>query len=268
MAGFKTLFLTEWSHRLLAAITGAVALGVLVTVLRDAALRTAVGLTVATAVGLIIVQAILGGLLVDQGTNTPWLWLHQGNAGAIMACLLWSLLVVVGLRPPVVAGRRGLMLLAIVAVLMSWSQLVTGALVAGSKGVEGGYIARDLLAIGNLWNADQGVGQNLMRNPGVAQWLHRWSAWGLTILLAVEILILWRARLGLRLRLVSQLLATFLGVQMLLGLASAAIGAQPLLILAHQATGMCLLLTSVLILFDVRSEPAEAAPQGQTVPSA
>jgi len=79
---------------------------------------------------------------------------------------------------------------------------------------------------------------------------------------------LWRRPAGLRLRLVSQVLATFLGVQMLLGIASGTMGAQPLLILAHQAMGMCLLLSVVLILFDLRYEPAVAADTDRSVASA
>ena len=264
-AEFKEIFLTEWGHRLLAAVTGLVALGLLVTVLRDGPLRRAIGIPYGAACGLILFQAVLGGLLVDEGTNTPHLWAHQGNAGMIMCCLLWSLLTVLALRPTPVPGRGLLLIGAAVVVILTWWQLVAGALVSGSKGVEGGYISRDLMAFGNLWQSDRGVGWNLSRNPGVAQWLHRWGAWLLVAVQVAYLVVLWCRPTGLRLRLVSQVLATFLGVQMLLGIASSTIGAQPLLILAHQAMGMCLLMSVMLMFFDLRYEPAVAAESDRSV---
>ena len=256
---FKVLFLTEWGHRLLAAFTGLVALGILVTVFRDAALRGAIGVSYGIAFGLIVFQAILGGLLVDEGTNTPHLWAHQGNAGVIMSCLVWSLLILLSGRSLPVHGRRFSLLVTLGVVVITWAQLVSGALVSGSKGVEGGYIPRDFFSFAGLWHGDMSVGWNLTRNPGVAQWMHRWAAWMVVILQSALMVHLWLRPLGPRLRLLTQVLATFLGVQMLLGLASGTLGAQPLLILAHQAMGMCVLLTVVVMLFDLRYEPAVAA---------
>ena len=89
---FRTMFLTEWSHRLLAAITGLVAAAVIISTLRHAELRRLAGIPLVGAGILIIAQAVLGGLLVSEGTSTHWLFLHQGNAGLIMSLITWAIL--------------------------------------------------------------------------------------------------------------------------------------------------------------------------------
>jgi heme A synthase len=89
---FRSMFLTEWSHRALAGFVGLLALACLIAVWRDRALRALVARPVSVAVGLIVVQGIIGGVLVEEGTSTRWLFVHQANAGLIMAALLWSLL--------------------------------------------------------------------------------------------------------------------------------------------------------------------------------
>ena len=92
LSEFRTMFLTEWLHRLLAAAVGLCALACLGTVLANAQLRRRVGVPVGLAVALITVQAVLGAALIGQGTSTRWLFLHQGNAALILACVLVAVL--------------------------------------------------------------------------------------------------------------------------------------------------------------------------------
>lgn len=253
-AEFRGMFLTEWSHRLLAALVGVLAAGCLTTVLRRADLRRTVGLPFGLACLLIVAQALVGGLLVAEGTNTKWLFLHQGNAGLIMSLLLWSVLRL--LQPEGVALQRRAALTAglLVVAIWTWFQLVSGALVSSSRHQLPPELHLGLGMLTSLWVTDAGVVWNLLDNARLHQWLHRWPAWALVVLLALAYVIAWRSHCGIRLRLALQVSATFVGVQIILGLATALVGANPLLALGHQAMGMCLLLSLVLALHDSRHE--------------
>lgn len=267
---FRAMFLTEWSHRLLAALVGVLTLACLGTALRRPALRRQVGGPLVAAALLILAQAVLGGLLVAQGTTTRWLFLHQGNAGLIMALLLWSLLRLLAPAPApaAVPRRRWLALLLHGAVAWTWLQLLTGALVASSRhGLPDGA-GVPLADLPRLWIAGAGAAWNLLDNARLHQWLHRWPAWGLAALLLATYLVARGSRCGVRLRLALQVSATFLAVQIVLGLGTVLAGPSPLIALAHQAMGMCLLLSLVLAMHDARREPADVpAPVGAGVPA-
>lgn len=265
---FRAMFLTEWCHRALAALVGVVALGTLVTVLRDRGLRRLAGVPLGAACALIAAQAVLGGMLVAQGTNTRWLFLHQGNAGSIMALLLWTLLLL--LAPPggapAVRRRPWLGRLLHLAAAGCWLQLVSGALVASSRHDLPPDLQVGLGALPTLWIEGAGLAWNLLENARLHQWLHRWPAWALTLLFAAIWLVAARSACGVRLRLALQVGATFLGVQVVLGLGAALVGPAPLVALAHQAMGMCLLLSVVLAMHDCRREPADL-PLAQGLPA-
>ncbi len=260
-ADFRYMFLTEWSHRLLAALTGLVAAGVIVSTLRQRDLRQRVGVPLTAAGVLIIAQAVLGGALVAQGTNTHWLFLHQGNAGLIMVCILWAILRLLDTsttRPTALfAGRTTLNVLVTTAACAIWLQLMFGALVAGSRHHAQGEVALGLGALPGLWQGAHGLAWNLLDNGWLHLWLHRWWAWSLTLLLAAVYVVAARTATGPRARLALQVSATFLALQLVFGLVSAAVGSPPLIVLGHQVLGMCLLLSVVLACHDVRHEAAE-----------
>ncbi|MBA3684340.1 MAG: COX15/CtaA family protein, partial [Planctomycetes bacterium] len=92
MAGFKRMFLIEWGHRFAAALVAIVAAGCLTVVLRKPGLRQRIGPVFAAACGLIVVQALVGGMLVKSGTATHWLFVHLGIAAIIIALIVWSIL--------------------------------------------------------------------------------------------------------------------------------------------------------------------------------
>ena len=250
LAEFRTMFLTEWSHRFLAALTGLVALAVIVTTMRHQELRRSAGWPLGLAGGLILFQAVLGGMLVEQGTNTHWLFLHQGNAGLIMAAILWAILRLLSSQQRPVPGRGTLGVFTLVAAGAIWLQLVFGALVAGSRPH----------AVGEpqLWQPARDLAWNLLDNGWLHLSLHRWWAWTLTAILVVTYFVAMRTPTGLRQRLALQVSGTFLALQLVFGLASAAVGALPALALGHQALGMCLLLSVVLAWHDCRYEETSA----------
>lgn len=269
LAEFRVMFLTEWSHRLFAALVGVMAAGCLTVVWRRAELRRLVGVPMAVMGALVVAQAVVGGLLVSSGTSTHWLFLHQGNAGAIMACVLVSMLrlLAAGRALPSAAARarrRPLTLVLGVAMVSCWLQLVIGALVAGSRNDQG-FSHWPLAAGPGLWEGPLGLAWNLLDNTELHQWAHGWWAYALTAMLVAGYVLGWRVARGgaggPRLRLALQVSATFLAIQLMLGIANALLGITAQLALAHQVMGMCLFLSVVLAWFDARHEPeATSAP--------
>ncbi len=253
-ADFRAMFLTEWSHRLLAAFTGLIAAGVLFTTLRHGELRRLVGVPLVAAGVLIIAQAVLGGALVSQGTNTHWLFLHQGNAGLIMICILCAILRLLDPSTVVQRGRTALTVVVSVAVVACWLQLMIGALLAASRHQVSFEVPLSLFAVPDLWQAQRGVAWNLLDNGGLHLWLHRWWALAITLVLLATYAVAARTPTGPRTRLALQVSATFLALQMVFGLVSAAVGSTPLIALGHQVLGMCLLLSVALARHDVRHE--------------
>jgi cytochrome c oxidase assembly protein subunit 15 len=265
---FKYMFMTEWSHRLLAALVGVLAAGCLTVVWRQPAVRRVVGVPMTIAGALVVVQAVVGGVLVHSGTNTNWLFLHQGNAGLIMACVLVSMLRLLAEGQPTVASadllrrRRLAQAIAIGAVLV-WCQLVVGALVAGSRN-DGQFAHWPLGAAVRVWDEQRSLLGNLYANTDLHQWAHRWLAWTVMTVMGLIGILAWRLRrlpaMGQRLRLALQVAATFVVIQMMLGLGNALLGITAYVSLAHQFMGMCLFMALVLAWFDARREPALPTP--------
>jgi cytochrome c oxidase assembly protein subunit 15 len=263
---FQGMFLTEWSHRLFSALVGVMAAGCLTIVMRARDLRRLIGVPMGAAGVLILLQAALGGLIIAEGTNTHWLFLHQGNAAAIMALVLISTLRLLHAGvPPLGAAerrrRRLLIPLATAALAVAWLQLVAGGLVAGSRNGSS-FQEWPLGAAGRLWIAGHGWQWNLIDNAWLHQWLHRWLAWTLVAALAGLTLVSWRMAMPLRYRLALRVALTFLGVQALLGVANVLTGITPAVSLAHQFMGMCLVMSLVLAWFDAQHE-SRLAEAGQ-----
>ena len=260
---FQRMFFTEYGHRLLAALSAVVLAGVLTVIFRDAYLRRRIGGPMAACAGLVVAQAVLGGLLVDQGTNTHFLFLHQGNSSLILGCILWSLLRLLDDARPQgttaeVAAPRSLRRLLGVAAIATWIQLVLGALVAGSKfNAPASGFGAWLQPL--LWQGDRSWASNLLDNAALLQGLHRIGAW---FLVSMMLLCYWRASrhdIGDRLRLALQVSATFIAIQVILGISSllvAGTGVGNALPLAHQLMGMCVFCSVVLCWYDARHELA------------
>ncbi|MBA2480886.1 MAG: COX15/CtaA family protein [Planctomycetes bacterium] len=262
LADFRSMFLTEYSHRLLAALVGVAMAGCLTVVLRHRDLRRRIGVPMAIAGGLVVAQAVLGGFLINQGTNTHWLFLHQANAGLIIAAVLWSLLRLLDGNAPKRAPRRtALHLCTLAAVVFTWIQLLFGALVSGSKH-SAAFIREFPTMMGGsfypaLWEPGRPLSWNLLDNAWLHQWMHRWFAWVLVAALIAAYALAARTPSGPRLRLALQVSATFIAIQIILGIANVLIGGSViavLLPLAHQFMGMCLFSSLVLALYDVRHE--------------
>lgn len=237
-ADFRSMFLTEYAHRLLAALTAVVLAGCLTVVWRRPELRRRAAVPLTGAAVLVIAQAVLGGLLVDEGTGTHFLFLHQGNAALILLGILWALLSLLEPEAPArpVAGPRLLRGTLVATLAAAWLQLLVGALVAGSRAgtAAGGFLDDQHLHL----------------------WLHRIGAWAIVAGLGLAYALASRGGAGPRLMLALQVAATFLAVQIVLGIGSQLFAGDPggaALPLAHQLMGMCLFVSLGLACFDART---------------
>jgi cytochrome c oxidase assembly protein subunit 15 len=275
MPTFKRMFITEWCHRFVAALVAVVATGALVVTLRHREVRQRIGGSYGIACGLIVFQAVLGGILVKSGTSTHWLFFHLGTAALILALVVWSVLRLVSrsaaIAPDLARRRRLFRRVIHVAIALVWLQLMLGALVAGSR-ISGhdGEVAGDFVTEwplmhhqvvpAFLWAGERSLGWNLLDNALLHQWVHRTFAW----LAVASVVAAWRcsrrASPGPRLRLALQVALTFLGVQALLGIANVVLATPILVSLAHLVMAMFLLSTLMLALHDARYESDAEAP--------
>ena len=258
---FKAMFITEWSHRLFAALVGVMAAGCLTIIYRRESVRRLVGVPMTIAGLLIIAQAVLGGLLVHSGTNTNWLFLHQANASLIMACVLVAILRILADGRPLLDAqvrtrRRPIMWLLPLVTIAVWAQLVVGSLVACSRN---GGTFRDwsLGAATVLWEQPRSWWWNFQSNPELHQWTHQWLAWSIVASSSLLLMFAWRQRQELpqRLRLALHATGAFLIAQMILGISNVWTGITPYGSLTHQGMGMCLFMALVLSWFDAWREP-------------
>lgn len=281
---FQRMFLVEWSHRLVAALFGMVAVACLLVVLRDGTLRRRVGVLFGTTCGLVVAQALIGGVLVKSGTSTHWLFVHLGNAALILSLITLTILRLLSPEAPLADDlrrrRTPLRRTLTAAVALVWVQIVLGALVAGSR--SSGYdnthfvttwpLMHDRVVPHHLWDSFRPVAWNLLDNALLHQWVHRWFAW---LPVGAVLVALWlsrRADPGPRLRLALRAAATFIAAQVVLGLANVFLAHPVLVALAHLVLAMFVLVTVVMARFDAAHEdaaqPAPApGPVAQGVPA-
>ena len=244
MDAFRTIFWWEWIHRLIARATGLVYALPLLVLWRRGHLPTRhlpAYLAVLVLGGL---QGVIGWLMVRSGLgDQPFvsplkLAMHLGLA-LIIASLLAALLVRRTLTLPPPPPR--LRLLALVTWALLWVQCLLGALVAGLRA---GWLCPTwpkMCSVWVPWDTLVAARWDVLSNPWVAQFVHRWWAVVATLAVFATAALIGRAhptRTGrpIAATLVGLVLAQFgLGVWTLLSGMSTSIA------VTHQAVGIILL---------------------------
>lgn len=271
MAAFRRIYWTEWLHRVLAAVVGLVGIACMVVLIKRQDLRRLAGGPLSGMVALLVVQSVIGGVLVFTGTSTSVLWIHLGGAMIILGMVLWTQLLLLhgdrpALPPPVTAQRRPLRRVAWLALGTTFVQILLGAFVAGSRhhGMSTTWPDFNGSWRPSLWDAQATLAANLLDNPGLHQFLHRWFA------AAVVAVVLWlvvaarRQVVGQRCRLALNLSVSTLLTQIVLGLLNVWHGAPVLIALAHLLTAVLMVCALVVALVDLYLEPTE---EGRTSPA-
>ena len=260
---FKTMFLIEWSHRAVAAILGIIALACWWIGRRHSEVTQRVGKKLGLIVGLIIFQAVLGGILVKTGTATQWLFIHLTVATIILSIIVWCILSLIqdSFKPigEELNQRRGALKIAVHATTgLLLLQLILGALVAGSRhhgfisdwpGMYGQFVPN------NMWVADKSLFWNLIENAVLHQWVHRWFAWIVVAALIAVFVLARKAPVSPRLSLALKVAGTFLALQVILGISNIFYKADSILIaLSHLLMAMFIIVSMVLAMFDLKYE--------------
>lgn len=236
----KTLI--EFSHRFLASVV-LVLIVVVVWRARKAAGRGSLVRRAAyAALGLVLAQAALGGLTVENNLDEVLVASHLGLAMLLLATL-------VGLawasaqpdRPPPARATGGMRALALAATALVLATIVAGGYVAGTEqeGVRGGVANGAHLACGTEFPGCLGGVLPFGRHGHLVdvQLTHRALVYTTTaVVLALLGLALWRRLFDRNLA----ILAAALAIQLTLGALNIWLGKESGLILAHLAVGTAL----------------------------
>jgi len=264
---FKTMFWIEYSHRFLAALVGIVFLALFVRGFKNRAIRKQVGPHLIFAAMLLIGQALLGGLVVKEDLKGELVAAHLGAAFYFFGALLWMVLKLSRVEGAIVRrGWRGISLLAWLATIFVFVQIVSGGLVAGSRA---GLVFNTFPKMGDFWippatalwsSVYQPGCNNLFQNQILIQFFHRWWAFlaaGLVIWAHVQAL---KIPTTPRARLAARGVGIFLILQILLGIGNLVMKAPFGMSLAHLVTGLTLFGLLVILTHEVRYR-YEASPR-------
>ncbi|MDP9189345.1 MAG: COX15/CtaA family protein [Actinomycetota bacterium] len=284
----NTEVIVEFSHRTLAAIVTALIVALAWVAYRHLRelrwpLRTAISAGV-----LVLVQAGLGGLTVENSLAEELVAAHLGLAMILIGVLLWisirARVEIAALAPdaspqaraltPQGGAVRGLKPLAAVAAGLLLCAIIAGGYVAGTEeeGVHGSgaNVAGAHLACGEAFptcldNRVLPFGESRLSDIHLT---HRVFVYGAT--LAIVLLLIVALRRGVRSRLLA-IAALLLFTQVLLGALNVWLGEHATLIVAHLVTATLLWSTLLLIgyRFALSPQPVAAgagsiAPRGQT----
>jgi cytochrome c oxidase assembly protein subunit 15 len=248
---FKTIYWWEWSHRLLARLTGAVFLFPLLFFLWRGAIPPGLRLRLWTIFGAGAALGAVGWWMVSSGltlrvsVSQYRLAFHLTLATAIYAAILWTARQLADQPLSMAPARLRFGALALAALLLL--QIYLGALVAGLDAglvfntwplIDGAFVpsSERLWFIQPLW-------RNLFENTLTVQFNHRMVAYAIWTLAMLHAYDAWRIRVGLSSALT---LAGVITLQAGLGIVTLLYQAPLPLALGHQV--LAILIFSVAVI--------------------
>ena len=244
--GFQHIYFWEYLHRLIARGIGTVLLGVLAVFWWRRAIPEGYGARAVLIFALGGLQGVVGWWMVASGlvhrteVSHIRLAIHLMTALLIYGTLIWTALDLFALARDPAAKPAKLTGLPAVAIVILAFQIMLGAFTAGLRA---GYAFASWPKMGEewfpagAWNAGQSMLHNLVYNPIVVQFMHRWWAW--MVLVAVVMVARFARKAGDR-----AAASTIIGlvvVQILLGIATLLSGVAIPIAVAHQAGATLLL---------------------------
>lgn len=271
LAGFKSIYWWEWSHRQLGRIVGLVwALGFFWFLLgrkiptgwtgRLVMLGVLGGLQ--GAIGWWMVSSGLTGRVVDVASYR--LAIHLGLAFFIMGLIVWYLAALRRGAQDMLQARRnrehGLNRLATVLIALVFAQILLGALVAGidaGRGyidwpmMAGQFLPTESFDYSPLWT-------NLFENPALVQFNHRMLGY---LVFALTLFLWWRSRSSplLATKKTVNLLTAFVILQVVLGILTVIYAAPVGIAIVHQIGAI------VVMVFALRVRFAAMYPAAQSL---
>jgi cytochrome c oxidase assembly protein subunit 15 len=247
LAEFKNIFFWEYVHRLLGRLIGlAIALPLLFFAWKRA-IPKGYGWKLGTILALIGVQGVIGWWMVASGlvarpeVSHIRLAVHLLTALAIFSACLWVALDLRRLAADGAARTARMPTVGIWALSLLFLQLMFGAYVAG---LDAGFAYNSWPKMGDEWFPAAApmltpAVRNLVDNPTVVQFIHRWLAWGVAAGVAALAFETFRRQRNVW----GVALIAAVAIQISLGIATLLSGVQIRLAAAHQGMAVILLAT-------------------------
>ncbi len=263
---FKQMFAIEYLHRLLAALVGIVFLVLLLQAMRSPPLRHEIGARLWGMLILLVVQAVLGGIVVKLDLRAEFVALHLGLAFAFFGLILWtSLMLFLPLQTAQARGPLWPYRLSWLALLLVYSQIISGGLVAASHA---GYLYNTWPTMAGEWipaweqlwaENTQPIILNFFKNPLLIQFFHRW--WAFVAAAAVFALLLATLRLPLshRARFGLRALGSIVILQLVLGITTLVTRVSLSFAISHLMVGLILFALLVFLTYELKGHAAKVA---------
>ncbi len=248
--GFKAIFFWEYLHRVLGRVIGmAFALPLIWFAVRRR-IPTGYGWRLTALLALGGLQGAIGWWMVASGLSERTdvshvrLAVHLVTALTILAGIVWTARDLRALAWSPLAKPAALTLGAAAALLLLFAQITYGAFTAG---LDAGYAFASWPLMGDaLFPAGVPMlapaATNLVDNPIVVQFIHRWLAFAVA---AGLLTLAWRARRAGHAR-AAVAVAALVTLQIVLGIATLLSGVEIVIAVSHQANAALLLIASVI----------------------
>lgn len=266
LATFETQFAIEYFHRFLAAMVGIVFLVILLRARKHPEVWAVSKKPLLTAAGLVLFQAILGGMVVKLDLAAAVLAIHLGTAYIIFAMLFWQALKLSRWDEQPRADYRKVQRFGKEAVGAVWVQVVSGGLVAGTGA---GLVMNTWPKVGDHWVPPMSVMwgdfytpaiANLWQNQILIQFFHRWWAFvvaGLVVHLVARAM---REELSPRGRLALRGTITVLVLQILLGIGNLLMKVPPYMAVLHLSVAFLLFMMLIIVTHEIAYAAPATAP--------
>jgi heme a synthase len=249
MSRFQRMFMTEYCHRFLAAIVTVLFVTIMILARRRPLVWQKIRGRLWLAAGVLLTQAVIGGLVVKFDLQPYAVALHLGTGFVFLSLLLWMSMKLSRDGQPQLARPR-IQFLAWGATHTVLLQVIFGALVAGTGAglilntwpLMGSYVVPPL---------DLLFSERMM----FVQFIHRWLAFvaaGMVIWLVARLIgkpMTMRGRIALRLA------PTLIALQLLLGIGSLLMQVPFWMAFSHLAVGLWLFITVLVITHETAYAP-------------
>jgi heme A synthase len=247
---FEFHVLIEWCHRLVALLVGVMLLATALWVWAHAETRARLGALAGLAIALYFAQALLGALTVWKLLSPAMVSSHLAVGTLLFATLLTLGLTARAEAVPEGAGvteprPAGLLPLAALATLWTWGQIVLGGVVSSTHA---GLACPD-------WPTCYGRWLPPWDGPAALQMAHRFSAYGLFVVILLTALCARRAG-DARVAASASMALGQAAFQLLLGIANVMLGTPVWLSVLHLGTAAAILALNVVTLFEAARLPA------------
>jgi len=265
LEGFKSIYFWEYLHRLLARAIGTVLAIVMAVAWYKRAIPKGYGWRMVAIFVLGGLQGVIGWWMVYSGLSARTevshirLATHLIAALIIFAALIWTALDLFRLDRDPDSRPARLTLLGAAALLTLGLQIMLGAFVAGLRA---GYAFASWPRMGDAWfpaggwSGQSSLLHNLVDNPIVVQFVHRWWAW----IAAAAALLLAREAKSRGAKGSVHAVATFIALQIGLGIATLMTGVALPIAVAHQAVAALLLASLVAAAHRSGATPRHEVP--------